>query len=45
MNASGYPQTKKLADLVLKQGRIYTVNGRQPWAEAVAIRDGHAVLW
>lgn len=28
------------ADLVLRHGAIYTVNGGQPWVEAVAIRDG-----
>jgi hypothetical protein len=28
------------ADLVLIHARIYTVNAQQPWAEALAIRDG-----
>src|SRR5258708_32921414 len=28
------------ADAVLVHARIYTVSGRQPWAEALAIRDG-----
>jgi len=28
------------ADLVLRGGRIYTVDERQPWAQAVAIREG-----
>ena len=28
------------ADLVLKNGSVYTVNPAQPWAEAVAIRAG-----
>ena len=28
------------ADVVYTNGRIYTVNEAQPWAEAVAIRDG-----
>jgi predicted amidohydrolase YtcJ len=27
------------ADLVLRGGRVYTVNGQAPWAEAVAIRN------
>jgi predicted amidohydrolase YtcJ len=31
------------ADLVLTHGRIYTVNQAQPWAEAVAIKDGRFV--
>lgn len=28
------------ADVVLVHGRIYTVNAQQPWAEALAIREG-----
>jgi hypothetical protein len=28
------------ADLVLRNGRIYTVSGAQPTVEAVAIKDG-----
>lgn len=28
------------ADLVLTNGRIYTVNEAQPWAQAVAIANG-----
>jgi hypothetical protein len=28
------------ADLVLRGGRIYTVEASNPWAEAIAIRDG-----
>ena len=28
------------ADTVYSNGRIYTVNEAQPWAEAVAIKDG-----
>jgi predicted amidohydrolase YtcJ len=31
------------ADLVLRGGRIFTVDDRQPWAQAVAIRDGRFV--
>lgn len=30
----------KPADLVLVHSRIYTVNPKQPWAEALAIREG-----
>ena len=26
------------ADLIVTNGRIYTVNSRQPWAEAIAVR-------
>ncbi|MGH9514826.1 MAG: amidohydrolase [Terriglobales bacterium] len=28
------------ADVIVTHARIYTVNARQPWAEALAIRDG-----
>jgi len=28
------------ADLVLRNGRIYTVNSASPWAESIAIEDG-----
>ena len=31
---------KETADTVYKNGKIYTVNDRNPWAEAVAIKDG-----
>lgn len=31
------------ADLILENARIYTVDEAQPWAEAVAIKDGHIV--
>ncbi|MFO7549847.1 MAG: amidohydrolase [Haliea sp.] len=31
------------ADTIYLNARIYTVNPAQPWAEAVAIRDGHFV--
>jgi len=31
------------ADLLLVNGRIYTLNTRQPWAEALAIRGGRIV--
>jgi predicted amidohydrolase YtcJ len=30
----------RAADVVYHTGKIYTVNGAQPWAEAVAIRNG-----
>ena len=32
------------ADLVVNNGKIYTLNKQQPWAEAVAIRDGKFVF-
>ncbi len=31
------------ADRILTGGRIYTMNPQQPWAEAVAVRDGRFV--
>ncbi len=34
------PSQSLVADSVYKNGRIYTVNSEQPWAEAVAIKDG-----
>ena len=36
-NASSAAQT---ADIVYKNGKIYTVNEAEPWAEAVAVKDG-----
>jgi predicted amidohydrolase YtcJ len=36
-----FAETKSTtADVILIHGRIYTVNARQPWAEALAIREG-----
>ena len=32
------------ADAVYHTGKIYTVNGAQPWAEAVAIRNGKIIF-
>ncbi|MEH6571257.1 MAG: hypothetical protein V7709_19405, partial [Halioglobus sp.] len=29
-----------VADVIYKNGKIYTVNESQPWAEAVALKDG-----
>jgi len=33
-------QASPSADLIVTSARVYTVNHRQPWAEAIAIRDG-----
>jgi predicted amidohydrolase YtcJ len=33
----------KPADVIITNGRVYTVNAKQPWAEAIAIRDHHIV--
>lgn len=36
-----FAETKSpIADTVVIHARIYTVNAQQPWAEAIAIRDG-----
>ena len=37
---SSLKQNAIIADTVYKNGKIYTVNNDQPWAEAVAIKDG-----
>jgi len=31
------------ADMVVLHGKIYTVNAKQPWAQALAIRDGKII--
>lgn len=31
------------ADSILIHGKVYTVNPRQPWAEAIAVRDGKII--
>ncbi len=36
-------KTTPYADLVLTNGRFYTVNERHPWAEAVAIQNGRFI--
>jgi predicted amidohydrolase YtcJ len=38
------PAPAEVADAVYTDGRIYTVNEAQPWAEAVAIKDGKFVV-
>jgi predicted amidohydrolase YtcJ len=37
---AGVQPDPSTADLIVKNGKIYTVSRSQPWAEAVAIRDG-----
>ena len=41
---SGPSGSDESADTVYRNGRIYTVNEAQPFAEAVAIKDGKFVL-
>jgi predicted amidohydrolase YtcJ len=36
-------QSKQIAETVLLHAKIYTVNPKQPWAEALAIRDGKII--
>jgi hypothetical protein len=38
--ACGQESPSRSTDWVLTNGRIYTVDEEQPWAEAVVIRDG-----
>ncbi len=33
------PQPSPFADFVFQNGKVYTVNPKQPWAEAIAIQD------
>ncbi|MEH6584878.1 MAG: hypothetical protein V7754_23390, partial [Halioglobus sp.] len=33
-----------IADTVYTNGKIYTVNEAQPWAEAIAIKDGKFIV-
>ncbi|MCU1270226.1 MAG: hypothetical protein JWN74_1520 [Acidobacteriaceae bacterium] len=41
LSCTSFAETKSTtADVVLVHARIYTVNAHQPWAEALAIRDG-----
>lgn len=39
----GVTEEGLMADLVLFNGKIFTVDANQPWAQAVAIRDGRFV--
>ena len=34
-----------VADYVLTNGKVYTVNEKQPWAEAVAVRNTRDIHW
>jgi len=36
-------QPKETADTIYTNGKIYTVNETQPWAEAIAIKDGKII--
>jgi predicted amidohydrolase YtcJ len=41
--SSVFAASNKSADIVYRNGRIYTVNPMQPWAEAVAVSGGRIV--
>ncbi|MGF6396226.1 amidohydrolase [Pseudomonas plecoglossicida] len=41
--ATTVEQNSHTADLILKNGRIYTGNSQQPWADAIAIKAGKIV--
>ena len=41
--AENETKTAEVADVVYTNGKIYTVNEKQPWAEAVAIKDGEFI--
>jgi hypothetical protein len=41
--AAGKSPSRPLADTILTNARIYTVNARAPWAQAVAIRKGRVL--
>lgn len=42
-NAAKGPNQHDFADRVLTNAKVYTVNPGQPWAEAIAIKDGRFV--
>lgn len=41
---AGCKQANKQADIVFKNGKVYTVNEKQPWAEAIAI-EGNSIAF
>ena len=41
--SSVFAASNKSADIVYRNGRIYTVNPMQPWAEAIAVSGGRIV--
>ncbi|HKW26496.1 MAG TPA: amidohydrolase [Terriglobales bacterium] len=43
LSAGAAAQTLPPADTVVVNARLYTVNSRQPWAEALAVRGGNIV--
>lgn len=43
LSGTAQAKGKVVADLILTNARVYTVEDKQPWAEAVAIKDGKIV--
>lgn len=43
LSGTAQAKGKVVADLILTNARVYTVEDEQPWAEAVAIKDGKIV--
>src|SRR5919198_3309572 len=41
--SSAFIAAQSTADVLVLNGRIYTVNAKQPWAEALAIRQGKII--
>jgi len=42
-SGAGYAADGAGADLILTNARVYTVEAKQPWAEAVAVKDGRII--
>ncbi len=42
-SAPGVREPNRSADSIYTNARVYTVNGKQPWAEAFAVQDGRFV--
>jgi len=43
VSISALAQSRQVADIILTNGRIYTLNAQSPWAEAVAIAGGKVI--
>ena len=41
--AFGQSAKELVADLIVEHGKVYTMNAKQPWAQAVAVRGGKIV--
>lgn len=43
-SAASSQAQQKVADTAYTNAKIYTVNGKQPWAEAIAVKDGRFLV-